>query len=385
MKRIRYWLIFWILTAVMAAAYAAPELRILKRAEHGLLGVLPDGKRVLIVAGTPAEMGEAQGSLLASEIRGVYQRVLLTTASYLYFKDDWFFDRISEVETRAKPFTPERFLSECEAMGHAAGIPAEAAFQINFFPEMFHCSGIALRGKASADGKVRHARVLDYMRDLGLQDFAVLTVCLPEGGRAWCNVGYAGFVGTVTAMNEAGLAIGEMGGGGFGNWDGIPTGFLMRRIMEECGTVAEAEKLMKEVPHTCEYYYVLSDRTGDMAAVEAKAGEKPKFFRPGQTHPLLPEAFEDVVYISLGERLVHLHDQIKANYGKIDTAALIEMIKRPVAMNSNLHDAIFEPETLDLSWANASRKSPACDEPYSRINLAELVKWYRQLPAGNPE
>lgn len=384
MKRIKYWLAGWLLAAVLTA-FGAPDLKILRRADHGLLGELPGGKRVLFVAGSPAEMGEAQGSLLAPEIHGMYQRILLTAAGYLYFKDDWFFDRIAEVESRTAPFLPERFMTECDAMSRAAGIRPEAGRQINLFPEMFHCSGIAVRGKASAGGRVRQARVLDYMRDIGLQDFAVLTVCLPEGRWAWCNVGYAGFIGTVTAMNASGLAIGELGGRGEGDWDGLPMNFLMRRIMEECGTVEEALKLMKEVPHTCEYYYVLSDRTGDLAGVAAKAGEEPQILRPGEAHPLLPEAFEDVVYLSGGERFGHLRDRIKVNYGKIDTPALIEMIKRPVAMKSNLQNAIFEPETLDLSWADAGPSSLACDEPYSRINLAELVEWYRQLPAGNPE
>ena len=81
---------------------------------------------------------------------------------------------------------------------------------------------MALRGKATKDGRVLHARVLDYMRDIKLQDAAVVTVFMPEGHNRWMSLGYAGFIGTVTAMNEKGLAIGEMGGRGEGDWDGLP-------------------------------------------------------------------------------------------------------------------------------------------------------------------
>ena len=74
-------------------------------------------------------------------------------------------------------------------------------------------------------GRVLHARVLDYMRDIDLQDAAAVTVFMPDGRYKWMSLGYAGFIGTVTAMNEKGLAIGEMGGRGQGHWDGMPMTF----------------------------------------------------------------------------------------------------------------------------------------------------------------
>ena len=43
-----------------------------------------------------------------------------------------------------------------------------------------------------------------------------------EGARRIVNVSYAGFIGSVTGMNEKQVAIGEMGGGGQGKWDGTP-------------------------------------------------------------------------------------------------------------------------------------------------------------------
>jgi isopenicillin-N N-acyltransferase like protein len=58
-------------------------------------------------------------------------------------------------------------------------------------------------------------------------------------------------------------------------------------------------------------------------------------------------------------------------------AKLMEVIKRPVAMNSNLHDAIFSPETLELWIADAGRKSAACDEPYAHFELEKLLAFYR--------
>ncbi len=344
----------------------------------GMLHKLAGGMQALLLRGTPEEMGTAHGTLLKNAIRGMYDRILVAAGGYLYLKDDWFFDRIAEAGRRTSPHVPERFLRELDGIAAGAGLTKEQLREINFFPELFHCSGVAVRGKASEFGEVIHARVLDYMRDLGLQEFALLTVWQPEGYLPWISFGYAGFAGTVTAMNAAGLAIGEMGGAGEGDWDGIPMNFLMRRIMEECRTVEEALGLMEKLPLTCEYYYVLSDREGNLAAVAAKAGEKPVILRPGETHPMLPDAYEDVVYVSAGERAKHLSARIRENYGKIDPRTMMEMIRRPVAMKSNLHNAIFLPRTLTLYVSNAGRKTPACDEPYQHVDFGELLRFLQK-------
>ncbi len=343
----------------------------------GMLLTEPGQVPVLFLSGAPAEMGRAHGELLKPEVQEMFNRILLVAGAYLYAKNDWFPDRIVEVEKRSGKFTPSRFLEEADAMSRAAGLTVPEGRALNFFPEMFHCSGIALRGKASVGGRVLHARVLDYMRDIGLQKFAVIQVFMPEKFHTWVSFGFAGLNGTVTAMNIEGLAIGEMGGRGEGKWDGLPMSYLMRRVMEECGNVGEALKIIRETPLTCEYYYVLSDRSGDMAAIEARAGSPPVILRPGEKHPLLPASYEDVVYVSGGARAAHLSSRIREYYGRFTPELLRETIRRPVAMRSNLQNVIFQPETLDADFAYAGKSTPACDEPYTRLNLRKLVEYYR--------
>jgi len=112
-------------------------------------------------------MGRAHGKLLGRDVRRMHDRILLVAAGYLIERNDWFFSRIKEVMQRSAPYLPRRYLDECDALARAAGMPESEVREINFFPEMFHCSGAAVRGKASG-GEVVHARVLDYMRDIGL-------------------------------------------------------------------------------------------------------------------------------------------------------------------------------------------------------------------------
>ena len=284
---------------------------------------------------------------------------------------------MAEVQRRTLPHIPPRFLEECDALSKAADVSQRDGRYANLFPERFHCSGVALRGKATEGGRVLHARVLDYMTEIDLQQAAAVQVFMPEGHYTWMSLGYAGFIGTVTAMNERGLAIGEMGGRGEGQWDGTPMSLLLRDVMERAANVDEALDIMRAAPRTCEYYYVLSDRSGTIRALHCTPAEM-IVLGPGQQHPRLPLVPEDTVLVSADERAKLLSRRIVDNYGRIDVPGLIEIIKRPVAMQANLHDAIFAPETLDMWCADADRDTPACDAPYVQVNLAKLVQFYKE-------
>ena len=371
--------------SLAARAQSADQIRVLARDPdgHGLL-CEHGGKQILMLAGTPEQMGTAHGRLLKPGVRGVANGTMyLVGAGYSVAKGDWFFDRMADVIRRTQPHTPERFIRECDAMSRAAGISERDGRTANFFPELFHCSGVAVRNGATADGMLLHARVLDYMKEINLQKYAVIQLWMPDGRQAWLSLGYAGFVGTVTCMNEKGLAIGEMGGRDEGKWDGEPMNFLLRDLMERAGTVREALAIMAKTPRTCEYYYVLSDRTRDMVAVHATPDQL-EILEAGQQHPQLPPVPADTVYVSAGNRAKALSERLQAAHGRIDVPAMIEMLKRPVAMSSDLHNAIFRPETLDMWCADASRNAVACDQPYVRVNLADLMKFYRTPPPAAP-
>jgi isopenicillin-N N-acyltransferase like protein len=151
--------------------------------------------------------------------------------------------------------------------------------------------------------------------------------------------------------------------------------FLLRDVMERAATVEEALAILRNSPRTCEYYYVLSDRSGTIRGVECRPKEM-TVLEPGQQHPKLAPIPPDTVIISGEDRSKVLSDRIQADFGQIDVAKLIQIIKRPAAMQSNLHDAILSPETLEVWFADASRSTPACDEPYAHANLRELLDFY---------
>jgi hypothetical protein len=261
-----------------------------------------------------------------------------------------------------------------DALASAAGLPREEVRIANFFPELFHCSGFALFGKATVGGKMYHGRILDYLRGMGLEQNATVIVFQPDQGNAWVNVGYAGFVGSVTAMNEKHVAIGEMGGRGEGNWDGKPMAQLVREVMEKANTLEEAVAIMRKGPRTCEYYYVISDAKTKRAVGIAATPDKFETIWPGESHKLLPHGTPDTVLLSAGDRYEELAQRVKAGYGKFDAQGARDLMKRPVCMTSNIHSVLFEPETLDFWVANADSENPAAHTRYTHYNLGELLQ-----------
>lgn len=355
---------------------AAGERRVVARSGDGRLE-LHDGTRVLFLAGGPEEMGRQHGELLKNEIRDVAEKVLYGVGvGSSFYKGTWFFGEIEAAQSRVEKFVDSRVLREMDALADAAGVHRQESRLANFFPELFHCSGFALLPGATADGHVYHGRVLDYLRGVGLEQNAVVTVYRPTDGRhAWVNLSYAGFVGSVTAMNEHGISVGEMGGrGGYGRWDGKPMAQLVREVMEQAATLDEAVAILRAGPRTCEYYYVVADGKAKRAVGIGATPDTFEVVGPGEAHPKLPAPVPDTVLVSAGDRYDVLARRAKDGRGSFDVGRALELMTRPVCMSSNIQSALFIPDTLDFHVANADGRDVASHSRYTRYNLRELLR-----------
>ncbi|MBL8892296.1 MAG: peptidase C45 acyl-coenzyme A:6-aminopenicillanic acid acyl-transferase [Planctomycetaceae bacterium] len=334
-----------------------------------------DGQRLVLLSGTPEQVGFAHGQLLKSQSMACIDSVLHAFGTVQTIQTGrWFRRDLEAAYARLRPHIPEDHLIETRALANSLEISAETMEVLNVFPELFHCSGFAVFGDATLDGKLYHGRVLDYMTMIGLQDAATTFVIAVDGKIPFVTVGYAGFIGSVSGMNHEQVSLGEMGGRGEGQWDGVPMATLMRRGLEECHTLQDVIDLWSNNPRTCEYYYVFADGKDRSAVGVAATPEKIEFVYPGQGHPLLGEGIKDTVLLSAGDRLTMLRARVQESYGKIDKQKAQWLMSRPVAMSSNLHNVLFVPEDGLLQVANASHQGPAADQPYVEYNLRALVQ-----------
>ena len=168
--------------------------------------------------------------------------------------------------------------------------------------------------------------MLDYLKGVGLEQNAVVIVCKPDIGNAWVNVGYCGFIGTVTAMNEKGISIGEMGGRGEGQWDGKPMAQLLREVMEKADTHRRSASRSCAAARAPANTTTSSPTAKSKRAVGIKA--TPEIFEiveAGATHPQSPEPVKDCVLLSAGDRYTELVRRARDGFGNFDA----ETVPRP--------------------------------------------------------
>ena len=332
-------------------------------------------QRVVLLQGTPEQVGRAHGQLLGREATACIDSVLYAFGTVQTIRTGrWFRHDLQNAYRRLAPHIPERHKRETRALASALKIDNQLAQALNVFPELFHCSGFAVFGQATRDGKLYHGRVLDYMTTIGLQDAATTFIVKVDDRIPFANVGYAAFIGSVSGMNARGISLGEMGGRGEGLWDGAPMATLMRRALEESHTLEDVMRLWEASPRTCEYYYVFADGKTNRAVGVAATPESIEWIQPGQSHPRLGAGIPDAIVLSAGSRLATLRERIQSRHGQIDAEVGQWLMSRPVAMKSNLHNVLFVPADGVFYVANASHSQPAADRPYVKLNLLDLLR-----------
>ncbi|MDP6929342.1 MAG: C45 family autoproteolytic acyltransferase/hydrolase [Planctomycetota bacterium] len=343
-------------------------------------------QNLVLLRGSPEQIGKAHAQLLGEHvIHTIDSTYHLIGMAETLNTGEWFPDMLKQAWERTSKYIPERHKREMESLAAATeGVSLRDVQLANVFPEYFHCSGFALFGKATKDGTLYHGRVLDYMTLIGLQRSSVSFLIQPEDANAFFVAGYAGFIGVVSGMNDKKISLGEMGGAGRFDWDGVPMATLMRRALEECSTLQEVCDLWEQNPRTCEYYYVFADGKIRDAVGVAATPEKVEFISPGAFHPQLGEGIPDAVVLSAGSRLALLRDRVRKGYGEIDEQAALRLMDRPVSMESNLHNTLFVPEKGIVWVANASDDQPAAERPYVKYDVLALAAELASRPIGLP-
>lgn len=128
------------------------------------------------------------------------------------------------------------------------------------------CTAVAVSG-AHTGGKTLLGR--NYDADPEFADFTLYRT-YPEGGLAHIGCAYNLLIGREDGVNEAGLAIAVTGVQGHntgepGLWDHIP----VRAVLDRCSSIDEAVTLLETLPHLWSKSFLVADKAGAIAVVEA--------------------------------------------------------------------------------------------------------------------
>ena len=99
-----------------------------------------------------------------------------------------------------------------------------------------------------------------------LSEYTLVTVYRPAGKRAFASIVYPGLLGCTSGINDAGLALAELtvttaaDDSPALNLAGEPSTLALHRVMEECRTVEEAEKLLRSLKRTIRQNVAICDQ-----------------------------------------------------------------------------------------------------------------------------
>jgi isopenicillin-N N-acyltransferase like protein len=331
---------------------------------------------VLVVEGTPAEIGEQIGVLAvkpAERLPAVVKEFLKARgweAAYplLIKAGDGLLLRF-----------PEASREEIEAMVKAAGLDRDLVVFVNTIFELRSvggCSTLVVEANRSATHAPLFGRNLDGPPIGRAYEYALVTVYRQKGKQAFASIGFPGFAGVFSGMNAAGLALTmneiHQTADGAPRFDpeGTPKFQAFRRVLEECATVEAAEKLLRGLKVTGLAALTLCDRKhGAVFEVTPKS----LVVRPSS---------EGLCYCTNHFRSRELavdtqcwrYESLEKSResATLDLAAVVKHLHAANQWEWTIQTMVFEPEALKLHLAFG--KGPSSALPLQVLELGPLFK-----------
>jgi isopenicillin-N N-acyltransferase-like protein len=333
------------------------------------------GLPVLIVEGTPEEIGRQKAALTAEAVRELadYPRRLFRQIG---LADRW--PKLVEMGRSLLPQFPPQHLRELRAFADKSGMDGELGLVANTMADTyrggFGCSSLIVAADRSATGGPLFGRNLDFYT-LGILDqYSLVTVYRPEGKHAFVSIGFPGLFGCLSGMNDAGLALAvhevflARDGSPMFNPKGTPYTFCFRRMLEECTSVQEAEALLRATERTTLLSLAVCDRR---TAAVLEMTPKNVILRRGKegvcvcTNHFRTDKLAFFPWCSRYNKLIK--SRAMETIGLPDVA---EKLREVGNRHVTVQTMIFEPLALNLHLAIGS--CPASALPLRRLDLAPL-------------
>lgn len=359
-----------------------------------------DGRiRVLHVQGTPYERGYQQGKLLQAEVSDNLQFLYDTAVDKFHFEE-----LFSEVYERMRPYIPQEYIDEMHGLAHGARLPLHVLHGIHVLPEIGEwggrkrlekifksmflgefatmCSNFSAAPGTTKDGRFFAVRILDWglHRISKLHKYPLLTVVRPQVGHDYVNIGWCGFLGLVSGMNDQGITIGEMG---YRDPEGetlfgMPMPFLLREVARQASSLADVRRIISTTRGTNSFAYLMSDGKTKEAELYVRDPNRFDVFKPGEdikTDKGNYPAIDGISYA--GKYDAKMTELLTTHSGEITLEAMQKTIIPGMVMPSNFQNVIYEPDKL-VFWVNnaKSKHVSAVNQPYSFFDLGEAVKQF---------
>ncbi len=334
------------------------------------------GHPLLKLSGSRYRMGLAHGTLVRDQAR--------------YLKDHYleaFYGSPAKRPVFAagarvlEPHLSRGFRDELQGLATGTGISAEDTLLIHTFLDihkLFLCSTISVPRPQREGGPIV-GRNLDFPGMGVAHRYGSVCVYRARGRHATVSVGWPGFIGTLSGMNETGLVLAMMVVYGVEDTEeGMPFAALFREALETQSTVDGVEEFLAATRRTCSNNVLVCEPGGKSAILEIRpslvrrrATERGCLY---STNHFLEAGrgsiLHDPVRLPSLYRYYRLKMFAERRKGELD----VEQVKRGLrAVSSrwlNLQAMVFEPARRRMEVSMGNR--PATKGPYVPLT-AELL------------
>ena len=369
---------------------------------------------VVTLKGSPYQMGYQHGRLLSSEIKSTlsvlkdildYSSTLkgLIRRNYVRYIALKYYNNIDN-----------KYKQELKGIADGAGVSFYDVLLINIYDEIFNitgCTNIAVWGKYTQNGVIIHGRNLDYDYQKKLFDKQVLLYYQPQDDYQFISVGFPGYIGVLTGMNEKGISLGSMTSYAVENsLNGIPSGILYRRIIENSENIEDVEQILKNNSRTIGNNLMITSKNDGYGVVFEISAERVIIRRPDQGRKTIAATnhfniLENEKVLANSKhrekRAKELPDEIKrqiplearGNF-KIGHKDVINMLNdrlvgygngkryNPIGNHLNLQSVVFIPENMEF-WVSANDTIPAAGGCFWQFKIDPVNR--KLLFDGNTE
>jgi len=344
-----------------------------KAGELKYVGPVP----VLTVRGTPAEMGEQFGELAITnspDLDALHKQFLKDA------KQDKRWPLLSALSTKMKDNFPKHVVEELEAAAKQSTRQEALLLFANTVADLtsgLGCSTVIVEKDRSATGKPLFGRNFDWLPTKGITEHTLVVVYKGAKKRAFAAITVSPIQGVISGMNDAGLCvtmneirIREAKTKPDFNWKGTPIMLAFRQVLEECGTVAEAEKFLRATERTSTCCMTICDKTGGAVFELTPKGVEVRSAVNGVcccTNHFRTDALCVNDKCVRYEKLAPLQAK---DAPKLDVAGVFGELKKVHQGKATLQSMVFEPADRVLHLAYGT--GPATDLKPTKLDLGAL-------------
>ncbi|MBI5359716.1 MAG: hypothetical protein HZA48_03945 [Planctomycetes bacterium] len=330
-----------------------------------------NGIPVLVLRGSPQDMGAQQGVLLKPQLG----RIVDTYLSRFLSKENNNQVALKALE-EMKPFMPDAYVAELESMAVAAGVlpdKLKLLHTIIDIPRMPFCSAIIAGPPSIKEPEIIFGRNLDFF-SLGIADkYTLITVYHPADKKSFASVTWPGFAGVLTGVNEDGLVLAMLVSlDNAASANGIPSVMLLREVLENAADMDSAVQLIRNAKRSAPVNLAIADAGGNSAVIE---------FTQNQVAVRRPE--KGLLYctnwfvsgemrVSKGDdRYETMRNLAEQAYGNIGVAETMNILKAVPMSMINLQSMVILPKGKILYLAAGSIPATKCE--YVKIDIGKYI------------